>query len=157
MPKQDNSKLVNQFMNAYEKDKQGFHKRALTGELSKKEREIKLLKNNGNRDLSDLEWVSEFYEFMQGNVPEPIKLGRGSNPKLSKKKAMSIIWYLQEWFSILPDHIEICSVCGDLLDSYSSGKHSELTEKFYCDGCIPITLDEQERIYFAQMALRKSD
>jgi hypothetical protein len=108
------------------------------------DKEITLVKNNQNRDWTDLEWIKEFYEFMQGDMPEGISLGKGGNPKLSKEKAFSIIWYLQEHFSILPDHIEKCSECGELYDSHSSGYHSELKGKFFCDGCFPPFLDERE-------------
>lgn len=96
---------------------------------------ITLLKNNDKRADTDLEWVNEFYEFLQGNVPEKITLARGHKPKLSKKKAFAIIWYLQEHFSILPDQIEQCDVCGDLYDSWSSGHYSEKQGKHYCGSC----------------------
>ena len=33
------------------------------------ENEIKLLKNNDKRADSDLEWIQEFYMFLQGEVP----------------------------------------------------------------------------------------
>ena len=37
--------------------------------------EIKLQKNNSNRDWSDLEWIQEFHSFLQGDIPEGISLG----------------------------------------------------------------------------------
>jgi hypothetical protein len=97
--------------------------------------EIKLLKNNDNKKVEDLEWIDEFYRFLQGNVPDGIRLQRGHKPKLSEKKAFAIIWYLQEHLPILPDTIERCDKCGELYDSYSSGYHSEKKGKFFCDGC----------------------
>lgn len=97
--------------------------------------EIQLIKNNQNRDWDDLEWLNEFYEFLQGNVPEGMTLGRGHGVKLSKNKSFTIILYLQEHLSVFPDHIEKCSECGQLYDSYSTGFHSEKTGKFYCSGC----------------------
>jgi hypothetical protein len=33
---------------------------------------ITLIKNNDKRDDSDLDWVTEFYEFLKGNLPEGI-------------------------------------------------------------------------------------
>ena len=99
-------------------------------------KEIRLLKNNDKRNWEDLQWVSEFYNFLQGINPERVGTGgRGYQLKLSKKKAFTIIWYLQEHFPVLPDQIEQCSVCGDLFDSYESGYHSEINEKDYCSGC----------------------
>ncbi len=97
--------------------------------------EIKLLKNNDKREDTDLEWVTEFYEFLQGNIPEKITLGRGHNPKLSKKKAFAIIWYLQEHFPVFTDRIEKCSVCDDLYDGWSGGHYSEKQGKHYCGSC----------------------
>jgi hypothetical protein len=95
-------------------------------------KEIKLLKNNEQKDLTDVEWVTLFYEFLQ-------------NKRLSKKKAFSIIYYLQEHLCVLPDHIEQCNVCGELYDSYAQGHHSELTGKNYCsESCEPYHLYERE-------------
>ena len=96
---------------------------------------IKLLKNNSKRTDSDLDKINEFYEFLQGNLPEGMHLGRGHGVKLSKNKAMSIIWYLQEHLSILPDNIEKCSICGDLYDTWSSRHYSEKQGKHYCGAC----------------------
>lgn len=107
-------------------------------------KEISLLKNNDNRDDTDLEWLQEFYEFLQGDCPDKISLGRGHQPKLSRNKAFAIIWYLQEHFPVFPDHIEKCSDCGMLYDSHSSGYHSETRGKFYCGGCMPPFIDEEE-------------
>lgn len=107
-------------------------------------KQIKLLKNNDNRTDTDLEWVDEFYHFLQGISPENINDGKPM-VKLPKQKAFNIIWYLQEHFPLLPDTIEQCSFCKDLYDSYSSGYHSELTGKFYCDSCFPPFLDDKEQ------------
>ena len=106
--------------------------------------EIKLLKNNDKKEWNDLEWMEEFYNFLRGDCPENIHFGKGHGIKLSPNKAYSIIYYLQEHFPLLPDHIEQCSECKSLYDSNSSGYHSELTEKFYCDSCFPPFLDEKE-------------
>lgn len=106
--------------------------------------EIQLIKNNNNREDTDLEWINEFYRFLQGETPEGMSLGYGSKLKLTKRKAFAIIWYLQEHFCLLPDHIEQCSDCGELYDSHSSGYHSEKRAKFYCEGCIPPFIDEED-------------
>lgn len=112
------------------------------------ERKINLLKNNDERTDTDLEWVDEFYQFLQGIIPESILLGKGHQPKLSPKKAMSIIWYLQEHFPILPSSIEKCDVCDSLYDSDSSGIYWESKGKFYCGGCdhlVPMNYDRGKR------------
>lgn len=107
--------------------------------------EIKLLKNNNDRTDSDLEWINEFYEFLQGNNPESIRISRGHQPKLSQKQAFTIIWYLQEHFSILPDHIERCNTCGDLYNSWSSGIYWESKGKHYCDCCCHLVPENYDR------------
>lgn len=110
--------------------------------------EIQLLKNNDNRTDSDLEWVTEFYEFLKGNMPKSIHLGRGSAMKLTEKKAFAIIWYLQEHFPVFPDTIERCSNCGDLFDTNCSGIHWESKGRHYCDGCdylVPENYDNLQR------------
>ena len=45
--------------------------------------EIKLQKNNSNRDWSDLEWIQEFHSFLQGDIPEGISLGDEYKVKLT--------------------------------------------------------------------------
>jgi len=99
------------------------------------ENEIKLLKNNDERTDSVLEWIDEFYDFLQGESPDTISLGRGHQPKLSQKKAFAIIWYLQEHFPIFPDTIGRCSICGELYDANCGGIYWETKGKFYCEGC----------------------
>lgn len=111
--------------------------------------EIKLLKNNDNRDDSDLEKINEFYRFLTGEeMPEKITMARGHKPKMSEKKAFAIIWYLQEHLSILPDHIERCDVCGELYDKHSSGIYWETKGKNYCGACdylVPQNYDRGRR------------
>lgn len=108
-------------------------------------REIKLLKNNNNRDWEDIQWIEEFYRFLQGEIPEGMTISRGHRVKLSANQANTVIWYLQEHFSILPDNIEQCDVCGELFDTNSQGHYSDLTLKHYCcDSCEPRGLYERE-------------
>jgi len=94
--------------------------------------EINLLKNNDNKELSDIEWVKEFFDYLK------------ENEKLNPTKAFRIIYYLQEHFSILPDHIEKCDICGVLYDSDSEGHRSDKTNQFYCDECIEYCDDEED-------------
>lgn len=98
--------------------------------------EIKLLRNNDNRTDSDIEKVREFYRFLTGEeMPEKISMGRGHAPKMSEKKAFSIIWYLQEYLSVFPDTIERCNSCGELYDSNREGIYWETKGKHFCGGC----------------------
>ena len=69
----------------------------------------------------DIEKVEEFYEFLQQT-----KLPEGTHckiPKLSKKAAFNIIWFLQEITGVLPDSIEQCTRrgCGELFDTHAEG------------------------------------
>ena len=108
------------------------------------ENRTNLLKNNDKREDSDLEWIEEFYEFLQGTCPDSITMPRGHQPKLTPKKAMAIIWYLQEHFPLLPDHIEQCSNCDGLYDAEAEGLYWETKGKFFCGGCeylVPINHD----------------
>jgi len=109
------------------------------------ENEIKLLKNNDNRTDSDVEWIEEFYSFLLGDVPEGIHLGHGHRPKLSRKKALTIIWYLQEHFPILPDHIEECWYCGSIFDVYCEGLYWETKGRHYCGSCTHLVPQNYDR------------
>jgi hypothetical protein len=96
-------------------------------------KEIKLLKNNEKLELSDVEWTDKLYQFLVKEV------------KLREKKAFSIIYFLQEYLPVIPDHIERCDVCGSLFDSYAVGHLSDLTGKHYCsESCEPPRLYERE-------------
>jgi hypothetical protein len=87
------------------------------------------------KDWDDLEWINEFYEFLQGKIPKEISMVNGHKPKMTAKKANSIIWYLQEHLRILPDNIEKCSSCDELYDSNSGGIYWESKGKHYCNCC----------------------
>ena len=54
--------------------------------------EIKLQKNNSNRDWSDLEWIQEFHSFLQGDIPEGISLGDEYKVKLTPEQSSTGIW-----------------------------------------------------------------
>lgn len=111
--------------------------------------EIVLLKNNDKRTDSDLDQINEFYRFLTGyEMPEGILFGRGHAPKMSEKKAFSIINYLQEHLSIFPDDIERCNVCGTLFDTGSSGIYWESKGKHFCGSCeylVPENYDRGKR------------
>ena len=108
-------------------------------------REIKLFKNNNDRLYTDLEWVDEFYNFLQGEIPDSIKLQKGHIPKMTAKKAMTIIWYLQEHFPILPDNIEMCDNCKTLYDTNAEGLYWETKGKHFCGGCSDIAPHNYDR------------
>lgn len=84
---------------------------------------------------SHTQWVDEFYRFLQGESPEGMAVGKHGQPRLTQKKAFTIVWYLQEHLRVLPAHIERCDNCGELFDSHCDGIHWESKSKFYCGGC----------------------
>ena len=100
------------------------------------------------KDWDAFEWIDEFYRFLQGETPEGMQCGKGGQPKLSEKKAFSIIWYLQEHMRILPDNIERCDICGELFDDWSEGIYWETKGKHYygaCDYLVPENYDRGKR------------
>lgn len=111
--------------------------------------EIKFQNENhhseGKKDWTDLEWINEFYKFLQGECPENINLVRGHQPILSQKKAFAIIWYLQEHLSVFPDHIEQCSNCGQLYDTYSEGIYWQSKGKHFCYACEYLVPENYDR------------
>lgn len=107
--------------------------------------EIKLLKNNDKRDWEDAEWIDEFYAFLQGVIPDGIKSGHRNKLKLSKKKAFLIIWYLQEHFPILPDHIEVCWYCDSMFSVYQEGLYWETKNRHCCGSCIHLVPEYYDR------------
>jgi hypothetical protein len=104
---------------------------------------ITLLKNNDKKDWTDLEWIDEFYNFLQGERPE--SLSREFKPKLNRNQAFRIIWYLQEHFPLLPDTIEKCWSCGGLFDSASEGIYWETKGRHYCGGCDHLVPENYDR------------
>lgn len=91
--------------------------------------------NNPREDKSDLAWIEEFHAFLMGDIPNGIRLGRGNKPKMSAKKAFTVIWYLQEHLAVFPSTIEMCDNCHNLFDSNESGGYDEKKDKHFCDGC----------------------
>lgn len=98
---------------------------------------LNLIKNNTPfKERKDLEWVNEFYQFLQGkSIPENITIAKAHQPKMSNNKAMTIIWYLQEHFAVIPDNIEKCDVCKELFDADNEGIYWEAKGKHFCESC----------------------
>ena len=112
------------------------------------ENKISLLKNNDNRSITDVEWIQELFDFLQGEVPDGIYFKRGHIPKLSRKKAFSVIYYLQEHLPVFPDYIELCWNCERLFDTEEEGIYWETKDRFYCGNCwhlVPKNYDRGKR------------
>ena len=78
-----------------------------------------------------LEETNELYEFLQGVTPEGYDLKH--QPKLSKLKAFTVIYILQEKFGVIPCNFERCVACGDIFDTEQEGQYVERTGSHYCD------------------------
>lgn len=81
-------------------------------------------------------------------MPENIRLRNGHSPKMSPKKAMAIIWYLQEHMQVIPDTIERCDNCDGLFDRNESGLYWESKGKNFCGNCshlVPQNYDRGKR------------
>lgn len=107
------------------------------------EKQIKLFKNNENKDWTDEKWIVEFFNFLQGDIPEGISLGEGKL-ELSKDQAYNVLWYLREHFPILPDFFCQCDVCKEIYNSDNSGYYSEKGNDFgnsFCNACNHLASD----------------
>jgi len=80
----------------------------------------------------EMKLMNMLYEYLQGKLPKGVKCFA---PKLSKKNAFSVIWFLQECIDCLPSKYECCSSCGEIYNSESEGHHSELNGRSYCGSC----------------------
>ena len=72
--------------------------------------------------MSDItvEQINEFMDFLTGNkLPEGFTFQQA--PKLTRKQAFSVVYYLQERLRLIPDNIEMCQVCGELFDADCDG------------------------------------
>lgn len=66
--------------------------------------------------------VEEFFEMLKGgSLPNGIAME--NQPELNHEQAFSVIWFLQEHFKVLPDHIEMCVLCKDLFDAHCGGNY----------------------------------
>lgn len=104
-----------------------------------KNKDIKLFKNNDKRDWTDEEWIEEFYQFLQGEIPDGIRIDdKESQLKLSPQQAYTVLWYLREHFPLLPDFFAQCDNCKSIYNSDNSGYYSEKGNEIghsFCGGC----------------------
>ncbi len=97
--------------------------------------------------ISIKDQVIKLYDYLsEGKVPEGVHVWR---PKMSRKHAFSVIWFLQEIIHCLPDHIEQCDDCLELFDTDREGYYLDdqyklgnrtLPKKYWgswCDNCVP--------------------
>ena len=86
----------------------------------------------------DLEKTQELYEFLQGKIPENIRLAKKSRPKMTPDQAWSVVWYLGNQYWQVTDRVERCCVCGDLYHTWQGGDCLDYGKAPYhfCDECL---------------------
>ena len=92
--------------------------------------------------------IETLHEFLQGKNPDGVFVKYP--PRLSRSKAFSVIWFLQEVTGVLPDQYEMCDECNEIYDSWEEGVYTdpecyELADgkplpgkyhsKHFCDSC----------------------
>lgn len=88
---------------------------------------------NGTGQQITQEQVEQLFAYLtEGTLPEGCT---ARHPRLSKRKAFSVIWYLQEILEVLPDFMDQCCKCGDLFNSEREGHVDEKSGREYCDNC----------------------
>ena len=72
-----------------------------------------------NNYISITSKVTELYDYLAGdNMPDGVHCWQ---PKMSRKHAFDVIWFLQQITGCLPDHIERCEGCDNLFDTDHEG------------------------------------
>ena len=90
-----------------------------------------------NNKHDDLKMTEELFAFLQGDIPDTIRIIKEEVPKLSADQAWTVIWYLGNLYWQVTDYIERCDVCGSLYDSNKEGDCLDCGKPPYhfCDGC----------------------
>lgn len=93
--------------------------------------------------IMTLEKTRELYDLLIGrSIPDGFHLG--NPPKLSPKKAFTVIYMLQERYHVIPDHFEQCCECKQIFDDWAEGIHSEKAGKHWCGSCCYLARDTPE-------------
>jgi hypothetical protein len=88
-----------------------------------------------------IEDTQELFDFLTGqSLPDGFRIMH--RPKLTAKKAFSVIYVLQERFGLIPDHYEQCCECGHLFDTECEGHWHAKTGRHWCGSCEHLAPDE---------------
>ncbi len=72
------------------------------------------------QEQDELEKIEELMDMLTGDqLPEGMNIK--CQPRLSRRQAFSVVWFLQEHMNILPDNVEMCNICEELFDALSEG------------------------------------
>ena len=70
--------------------------------------------------MLDFEQTQELMSMLtEGWLPEGWSLTH--QPKLTPEEAFSVIYFLQEYLRVIPDHFEQCCICKELYDAGCEG------------------------------------
>ena len=68
----------------------------------------------------ELEQVQEFVDMLTDtSLPDGMEMPQ--QPRLSRREAFSVVWFLQERLRVLPDRYELCHICEELFDAHCEG------------------------------------
>jgi len=71
-------------------------------------------------DKLTFDQIDEIMDMLTGGeLPHGMRMP--DQPKLMRRQAFSIVWFLQEHTGIIPSHFEMCQVCEELYDSDRGG------------------------------------
>jgi len=90
-------------------------------------------------ERSDLEHAEQLFRFLQGDLPQDMRMESKLIPKLSEDVAYSVLYYLSGWHKDwrVPDNIRRCDVCGALYDEEEGGTCLDFADPPYsfCNDC----------------------
>lgn len=81
------------------------------------------------------ERIEELYQFLQGNLPDRIRVQDAAIPRLTADQAWTVIWYLGNLYWQIPDHIERCDECHTMFDTKNEGQLRDSKPFHLCDNC----------------------
>ena len=86
-----------------------------------------------------LDLVTDLTAFLTGQPVAGIALTDSTlQPRLTQAQADTVVWYLANLYTSIPDHILRCDQCGQLYDSHQEGRffdHGRPPHSF-CHSCL---------------------
>lgn len=84
-----------------------------------------------------VELCEQLYLLLQGVVPKGYHIKPAELPKLSPKKAWTVVWWVQNQHREFPDIVERCDVCQAFYNTECSGTFVDVDSgpRHFCDDC----------------------
>ena len=86
-------------------------------------------------DDTMLEQVQSLMDMLTGEPIDEKIMHLAHQPKLTRKEAFSMVYYLQEEMHLIPDRFEMCSKCEVLYDSFNEGGTLQGSNANLCNSC----------------------